>query len=111
MESGIYYVIFKAQTGHFGDGLVVMDNGKLHGGDQRYLYRGFYKTNGQEIEADIHVSYYRGEAKSVLGNLSKFKLNLSGKAVKEAFTVSGYVFGQSHLGISIEGQKQADLLG
>jgi saccharopine dehydrogenase-like NADP-dependent oxidoreductase len=111
MDPGIYYVIFKSQSGRFGDGLAVLDNGKIHGGDQRYLYRGFYKTEGQALEADIQVSYYRGEPKSVLGHLAKFKLNLAGKATAEAFTVSGHVFGQSHLAITIEGQKQADLLG
>jgi hypothetical protein len=111
MDPGIYYVIFKSHTGRFGDGLVVMDNGKIHGGDQRYLYRGSYKTDGPAVEADIQVSYYRGEAKSVLGPMAKFKLNLSGKATNEAFTVSGHVFGQSQLAITIEGQKQADLLG
>ena len=84
---------------------------KFTGGDQRYLYRGFYKTDGQTVEADIQVSYYRGEAKSVLGHIAKFKLNLSGKSTNEAFTVSGHVFGQSQLAITIEGQKQADLLG
>ena len=111
MNPGIYYVIFKSQSGRFGDGLVVVDNGRIHGGDQRYLYRGSYITDGQAIEADIHVSYYRGEAKSVLGHLAKFNLNLTGKATAEAFTVRGHVFGQSHLAITIEGQKQADLLG
>ena len=110
MNPGIYYVIFKAQSGRFGDGLVVVDKGKVHGGDQRYLYRGSYKTDGQALEADIQVSYYRGEAKSVLGHLAKFKLNLTGKSTGEAFTVSGHVFGQSHLAITIEGQKQADLI-
>ena len=110
MGSGIYYVIFKSHTGRFGDGLAVVDNGRIHGGDQRYLYRGFYKTDGQAIEADIQVSYYRGEAKSVFGHLSKFKLSLSGKYSNEAFTVSGHVFGQSQLAITIEGQKQADLV-
>jgi hypothetical protein len=75
-----------------------------------YLYRGFYKKNGQTVEANIQVSYYRGEAKSVLGHLSKFQLNLSGKASDDAFTVSGHVFGQSQLAITVEGQKQADLI-
>jgi len=110
MDSGIYYVIFKSHTGSFGDGLVVVDDGKVHGGDQRYLYRGFYKADGQAIEADIQVSYYRGEPKSVFGHLPKFSLNLSGSATNDAFTVSGRVFGQSHLVITIEGQKQANLV-
>ena len=111
MEPGIYYVIFKSHTGRFGDGLAVVDNGKIHGGDQRYLYRGSYRTDGQAVEADIQVTYYRGKANSILGHLSRFKLNLSGKATGDAFNVSGHVFGQSQLAITIEGQKQADLLG
>ncbi len=110
MDSGIYYVIFKSHTGSFGDGLAVVDNGKIHGGDQRYLYRGLYKTEGQTVEADIQVSYYRGELKSIFGHLPKFALNLSGNATSDAFKVTGRVFGQSQLEITIEGQKQADLL-
>lgn len=110
MDPGIYYVIFKSHSGRFGDGLAVLENGRIHGGDQRYLYRGVYKTDGRAVEADIQVSYYRGEAKSVLGHLSKFKLNLAGQSSGEAFTVQGHVFGQSHLAITIEGQKQADLV-
>jgi hypothetical protein len=110
MDSGIYYVVFKSPIGHFGDGLVVVDNGKIHGGDRRYLYRGLYKEKGRAIEAEIQVSYYRGEPKSVLGHLAKFNLTLDGNASPGAFTVSGHVFGQSHLVLSIEGQKQADLV-
>jgi hypothetical protein len=110
MDSGIYYVIFKSQTGRFGDGLVVVDDGKIHGGDQSYLYCGRYKTDGQEIEAEIEVSYYRGEPQSIFGHLPKFSLNLSGNATNDAFTVAGRVFGQSQLVINIEGQKQANLV-
>jgi hypothetical protein len=75
------------------------------------LYLGFYRADGQAVEADIQVTYYRGKADSILGHLSKLKLNLSGKATEDAFNVSGRVFGQSQLAITIEGQKQADLLG
>jgi len=38
------------------------------------------------------VSYYRGEAKSVLATWRNFNLNLTGKATAEAFTVRGHVF-------------------
>ncbi len=110
MDSGIYYVIFKSQAGRFGDGLAVVDDGKIHGGDQRFLYRGLYKDDGQAIEAEIHVSYYRGEPQSIFGHLPKFSLNLSGNATNDAFTVTGRVFGQSQLVITIEGQKQANLV-
>jgi hypothetical protein len=32
MEPGIHYVIFKSHTGRFGDGLAVVDTGKIHRG-------------------------------------------------------------------------------
>jgi hypothetical protein len=43
MTNGIYYTIFKSYLGIIGDGLMVVDNGKVHGGDSRYLYRGLTK--------------------------------------------------------------------
>jgi hypothetical protein len=52
----------------------------------------------------------RSKPKPILGHLAKFNLNLDGDVSPGAFTVSGHVVGQSHLLISIEGQKQADVV-
>jgi hypothetical protein len=109
MTNGIYYIIFKSYLGIIGDGLVVVDNGKVHGGDSRYLYRGTYKVDGTSIKAEIQVSYYRGTLKSVFGPLSKFELILSGNAPDELFTLSGHMPGRSQAALTVEGQKQSDL--
>ena len=110
MTYGIYYIIFKSYLGIIGDGLVVVDDGKVHGGDSRYLYRGTYQVAGTSIRAEIQVSYYRGTLKSVFGPLSKFDLTLSGNATDEAFTLSGHMPGRSQVALTIEGQKQSDLV-
>jgi hypothetical protein len=110
MTYGIYYIIFKSHLGIMGDGLVVVDDGKVHGGDFRYLYRGTYKVDGTSLRAEIQVSYYRGTLKSVFGPLSKFDLILSGNATDDTFTLSGHMPGRSQVGITIEGQKQSDLV-
>lgn len=110
MNSGIYYVIFRSHNGVFGDGLAVVDTGRIHGGDYRYLYRGHYKVEGNSLRAKIQVSYYRGKCESVFGPVDKFDLTLSGNAAEGTFKVSGNIFGQSQMKITIEGQKQADLV-
>jgi hypothetical protein len=110
MNSGIYYVIFTTYTGIFVDGLAVFDNGNIHGGDNRYLYRGHYTIEGNSLTAKLQVSYYRGKFESLFGPVDKFELTLSGDAGEDRFKMSGHIFGWSERQITIEGQKQADLV-
>jgi hypothetical protein len=110
MNSGIYYVIFTRYTGIFGDGLMVFDNGNIHGGDNGYLYRGHYKVEGNSLTAKIQVSYYRGKFQSLFGPYDKYELTLSGDAGLDQFKMSGHISGWSEMQITIEGQKQADLV-
>ena len=109
MKPGIYYVIFESNLGIPGDGLVVVDKGRVYGGDHQFLYRGSYQEREVDIEAEIFVRHFRGEFKSVFGNILNFYLILSGKAGDESFQLSGYIAGQSHMKISVEGQMQMDL--
>ena len=110
MKSGIYYVIFTTRSGIFGDGLAVFDNGNIHGGDNRYLYRGHYTIEGNSLTAKLQVSYYRGKFESLFGPMDKFELTLSGDAGEDRFKISGHIFGWSERELTIEGQKQADLV-
>ena len=110
MKSGIYYVILTTGSGIFGDGVAVFDNGNIHGGDNRYLYRGHYTVEGNSVTAKIQVSYYRGKFQSLFGPVDKFELTLSGDAGEDRFKMSGHIFGWSERQITIEGQKQADLV-
>jgi hypothetical protein len=110
MNSGIYYVIFTSYTGIFVDGLAVFDNGNIHGGDNRYLYRGHYIVEGNSLTAKIQVSYYRGKFESLFGPVDKYDLTLSGNAGEDTFKMSGHISGWSERQITIEGQKQADLV-
>jgi hypothetical protein len=110
MLPGLYSVVFAAPGGNAGIGLVVVDNGKIHGGDLTYLYRGTYQSDGQSVKAKIHVSHYRGQPNSILGAISNFVLTLSGKASDSGFALSGQVEGHPQLLISITAQRQADLI-
>ena len=110
MNPGIYYVTFSAATTDFGWGLVVVDNGKLHGGDLSYLYRGRYEVNAGILEASIQVSHYQGALNSVFGPLKSFSLILVGNLTQTGFSLSGHVEGQPRMTITILGEKKADLV-
>ena len=109
MISGIYFVEFKASNNNYGHGLVVLDNGKLNGGDYSYLYRGRFDTYGEELKAAIDISHYRGELNSVMGARKNYTLNLTGKMTREDFDVTGGIPDIPDLSIRIVGRKVADL--
>ena len=60
MVSGMYFVTFGSNLGAMGGGLVVVENGKIHGGDFSYLYRGTYSMEGNSMKSKIQVSHYQG---------------------------------------------------
>jgi hypothetical protein len=109
MNLGIYSITFAATGSGAGIGLVVVDNGKIHGGDLSYLYRGRYDSDGSSVRATIHVSHYRGEPNSIFGPLRDFTLNLIGSAGDDTFNLSGQVQGYPQMGISIVAEKKANL--
>jgi len=67
-------------------------------------------VEGNSLTAKIQVSYYRGKFQSLFGPVDKYDLTLSGNAGEDTFKMSGHIFGWSEMQITIEGQKQADLV-
>jgi hypothetical protein len=109
MVSGIYLVNFLANNSLVGEGLVVIRNSSVNGGDQTYLYQGRFDYYGDDIKALIEVQHYRGPLNSVLGALKQYTLSLSGKKSGGNFEVSGGIPNISNLQIKITGTKVADL--
>jgi hypothetical protein len=111
MVSGIYSLTFKSSLGYFGEGWALVDNGRVYGGDERYLYRGCYIDEEGSLKAEIQVSLYRNQRPvSVFGFLSEFQLELLGSSKEDQFILSGKVVKQPILSITIEGKKIADLI-
>ncbi len=111
MTPGIYSISFKSSLGYLGKGLALIDQGKVYGGDTRYLYRGCYINEENSLQAEIQISLYRNEKPvSVFGFLSEFQLKLFGSSMEEEFILTGSVVKQPILAITIEGKKVADLI-
>lgn len=109
MTEGMYFVQFASSIGVVGEGLIVLANGLIHGGDAQYLYRGTYAQYGDSIVANLVVSHYRGIPNSVFGPLRTFRLTLRGTYGNNVLSLVGNVVENSSFVISISGSKVAEI--
>ena len=111
MKPGIYNVKFTSSLRDFGEGLAVLKDGKINGGDQGYLYLGAYDVSGSGILAKIKVQKWNPGATSVFGNSSEFELDLKGSIAADAstFSVIGAASQMPQMKIAINGRRLADV--
>ncbi|EAU5119727.1 nucleoside transporter [Salmonella enterica] len=90
MKEGIYSVVFESSQQSVGEGLVVVSNGRVHGGDIACTIRGGMKRPVMALE----VHYYNRDIPSVLGMEEDYWLELSYcEAGEGRYDFSGYVKG------------------
>ncbi|VVE84989.1 GrlR family regulatory protein [Pandoraea sputorum] len=88
-KDGFYKVDFGALIQGAG-GIVVIEGGKIRGGDDQYLYSGTASTQGNSISAELRVAAYAATAESVFGTRGgAFNLVLQGDLVGDGFVVTG----------------------
>ena len=109
MLKGLFHVHFNANNNQFGEGLVVVKDGFVNGGDHGFLYQGRFDYYGNDIQANIEVKHYNGPPMSVLGPLREFTLNLSGKTTGDSFELTGGIPDAPKMSIRISGRKVAEL--
>jgi hypothetical protein len=108
MKDGIYHVEFASAMGAAGDGLVVIKDGSINGGDGGYLYQGKLETPTPELlRGQLQVKRWNAGRVSVFGPLNDFVLDLSGHVANDSFTVNGGVPGHPGMKIKITGRMLA----
>ncbi|EAA6839167.1 GrlR family regulatory protein [Salmonella enterica] len=90
MKEGIYTVVFESNQQSVGEGVVVVSNGRVHGGDIAFTIRGVMKRPVMELE----VHYYNPDIPSVLGMEEDYWLEMSYyEEGKDRYNFSGHVKG------------------
>lgn len=90
MKEGIYTVVFESNQQSVGEGVVVVNNGLIHGGDIAFTIRGVMKRPVMELE----VHYYNLDIPSVLGMEGDYWLEMSYCGAGEGYyNFSGHVKG------------------
>ena len=78
MISGLWSVRYHGPQGD-GGGVVVLESGRLLGGDSGYTYSGSYREEGDRISAEVDVANFDNSIRNVLGIPGNFKLLIEGK--------------------------------
>lgn len=111
MTNGIFHVDFRASTGDYGDGLIVVKDGAVNGGDANYLYQGRVPTQSGSFESQFIVTKWREGNTNVVG-VDNYSLDAKGKINYEAgvLELEGAVSGAPHLTITLSGKKIRDVV-
>ena len=108
---GVYSAHFLSNANQYGEGVVVVDGGRIHGGDLDHVYIGKYSLANNEFSATLDVSNHSGRFSSVLGPLAHYRLTLNGKMKKQQdITCRGTVQERPELAIQVNLHKISPLV-
>lgn len=109
MKNGLYVVQFRSQIDQ-GNGVVVVQDGSVNGGDFGYIYQGkLREESGNNITATIEVTRHNNQAESIFGSAQNFKLLLAGTTEEKSFNLKGNVEGNTNQQIQITGTYLKEL--
>jgi hypothetical protein len=88
-----------------GEGLVVVKQGTINGGDPGYVSVGTFTLKGSALTGLLNVRKWNQSATSVFGPLNNFDLQLNGQSADPtSFSASGGIPSQPGLTIKIVGK-------
>lgn len=97
-------------TGQVGQGVAVLQGGKVYGGDGGNTYIGRYKLVDQKVEIELAVEPFgMPTGPNVFGTTGSVQLRLKGTAEPKQFVVEGGVEGSASQSIQIRLQRASDL--
>ena len=77
-----------------GGGVVVLEKGKIIGGDNNYFYIGSYDLNNNQFNATIDIKHYAGSYNPIFGKLDELIIKLQGDYDEEEMLLTGHVLEQ-----------------
>jgi len=105
MLNGLWHTHFVAGPAH-GDGMAVLRDGEILGGDPTHTYTGSYRLDGALLYANVRVSPYpaSGSSDPVEGPLTFF---LSGSVAGDAGTLSGHTDQKTEWKVAVDLHRAA----
>jgi len=100
---------FLSNVEGFGAGVVVLESGRIFGGDSQYFYTGTYEVNSGTLSGEINVTHYFGPANSIFGPDQNFTLRVSGKIEAPIMQGRGFRVDNPDLGVAFRLTRRAEL--
>lgn len=109
MVEAMWSVEFVTNQATGGSGIVVLETGRVMGGDSSYLYTGSYEFDRGILRAKIKVRKYAPGNQSVFGNLKEFNLTVEGEPGHDQWELSGVMDESAENQIAIRLKRQDEL--
>jgi T3SS negative regulator,GrlR len=89
MIEALWAVNFSTPMGSFGAGVVVLETGRVFGGDSLYYYLGDYTVDGKTVRGTVSVIHYSGPPMNVFGPIEKLTLQFEGQMAGDTMQAIG----------------------
>ena len=110
MYDGLWIIEFESMIQHYGKGILVLNNGRLLGGDDGYYYHGTYRMIDNRFEGTATVIKHDPNSISVFGNIGHFEITLVGEITGDyQFKAVGNIMNNPEAKITITGIKKVDI--
>jgi T3SS negative regulator,GrlR len=109
MLEAMYGIEFASNMNDAGCGVIVLETGRIFGGDSSFVYIGNYVFKNDLLKADVKCTNDRNLLRSVFGDLKEFNLHLEGKPQYEGFTLQGHMVENPAMNIAVKLTRRAEL--
>lgn len=104
---GLWSVEFQSNSQTFGAGVVVINNGRIQGGDSAFMYNGTLREESAVIHGDLEVSKHCFSAISIFGPTDHFHLKITGASDPQNLILEGYMVENPQQKINIRAVHRA----
>ncbi|MFA9459522.1 hypothetical protein [Thiohalorhabdus methylotrophus] len=105
----LWSAVFSDETGPHSGGVILLQHGHLHGGDNNYHYQGSYREEGGNITLTFSATHFHGGRNHIAGNRDAFTLHVSGPLAERAMELCGELEEDSAKKVTVRLQRVAEL--
>lgn len=109
MIEALYGIEFISNGGNGGHGVVVLETGRILGGDSSFVFVGNYEVNNGKIIADVKCTNDRQTLQSIFGDIHEFNLHLEGSTNHNEFVLQGHMVENPSMQIKVKLTRRAEL--
>ena len=111
MIEALWSVEFKSNMQSLGSGVVVIETGRVLGGDAGFLYVGNVKVVNEIVHVNIKVTRYSTVLglPSIFGNWNEFHIEATGPLNSTNILFQGHVVENPELKITVQATRRAEL--
>jgi hypothetical protein len=106
--AALWSVRFSSDLGIHRGGVVVIEDGKILGGDSGFTYIGQLRTKRRQMIANMRVAKYVVGAPPIFG-MDNFEVELTAQPDENQMSFTGFVVGLPQSTISIDMVRRAEL--